>query len=869
MAIADQAASEDAGFSFTVPAASFTDVDVGDSLSLSATLADGSPLPSWLSFNAATQTFSGTPLNDDVGALSIRVTATDTSGASAAQDFTVTVANTNDGPVAAVAIADQAASEDAGFSFTVPAASFTDVDVGDSLSLSATLADGSPLPSWLSFNAATQTFSGTPLNDDVGALSIRVTATDTSGASAAQDFTVTVANTNDGPVAAVAIADQAASEDAGFSFTVPAASFTDVDVGDSLSLSATLADGSPLPSWLSFNAATQTFSGTPLNDDVGALSIRVTATDTSGASAAQDFTVTVANTNDGPVAAVAIADQAASEDAGFSFTVPAASFTDVDVGDSLSLSATLADGSPLPSWLSFNAATQTFSGTPLNDDVGALSIRVTATDTSGASAAQDFTVTVANTNDGPVAAVAIADQAASEDAGFSFTVPAASFTDVDVGDSLSLSATLADGSPLPSWLSFNAATQTFSGTPLNDDVGALSIRVTATDTSGASAAQDFTVTVANTNDGPVAAVAIADQAASEDAGFSFTVPAASFTDVDVGDSLSLSATLADGSPLPSWLSFNAATQTFSGTPLNDDVGALSIRVTATDTSGASAAQDFTVTVANTNDGPVAAVAIADQAASEDAGFSFTVPAASFTDVDVGDSLSLSATLADGSPLPSWLSFNAATQTFSGTPLNDDVGALSIRVTATDTSGASAAQDFTVTVANTNDGPVAAVAIADQAASEDAGFGFTVPAASFTDVDVGDSLSLSATLADGSPLPSWLSFNAATQTFSGTPLNDDVGALSIRVTATDTSGLAPPRISPSPSPTPMTARSPPWPSPIRQPARMRASASPFPPPALPMSMWAIALASRQPWPTAAPCPPGSASMPPPKPSPAPP
>ena len=57
----------------------------------------------------------------------------------------------------------------------------------------------------------------------------------------------------------------------------------------------------------------------------------------------------------------------------------------------------------------------------------------------------------------------------------------------------------------------------------------------------------------------------------------------------------------------------------------------------------------------------------------------------------------SATLADGSPLPAWLSFDPATQTFSGTPLNDDVGALTIRVTATDTSGATATQDFTVTV----------------------------------------------------------------------------------------------------------------------------------------------------------------------------
>ena len=85
--IADQSSNEDAGFSFTVPATSFTDVDVGDSLTLSATLADGSPLPAWLSFDPATRTFSGTPLNGDVGSLAIRVTATDTAGATASQDF--------------------------------------------------------------------------------------------------------------------------------------------------------------------------------------------------------------------------------------------------------------------------------------------------------------------------------------------------------------------------------------------------------------------------------------------------------------------------------------------------------------------------------------------------------------------------------------------------------------------------------------------------------------------------------------------------------------------------------------------------------------------------------------------------------------
>src|SRR6185503_19028862 len=141
---------------------------------------------------------------------------------------------------------------------------------------------------------------------------------------------------------------------------------------------------------------------------------------------------------------------------------------------------------------------------------------------------------------------------------------------------------------------------------------------------GATASQDFTVTVANTNDGPVASAVIADQASTEDAGFSFTVAPNSFSDVDVGDSLTLSATLTDGSALPAWLSFDPATSTFSGTPLNGDVGALQIRVTATDSAGATASQDFTVTVANTNDGPVASAVIADQASTEDAGFSFTV-----------------------------------------------------------------------------------------------------------------------------------------------------------------------------------------------------------------------------------------------------
>jgi hypothetical protein len=65
-----------------------------------------------------------------------------------------------------------------------------------------------------------------------------------------------------------------------------------------------------------------------------------------------------------------------------------------------------------------------------------------------------------------------------------------------------------------------------------------------------------------------------------------------------------------------------------------------------------------------NSPPVAAP-IADQVTNEDEAFNFAVPAGAFVDPDAGDTLIYGATLADGSALPPWLAFDAATQTFSG------------------------------------------------------------------------------------------------------------------------------------------------------------------------------------------------------------
>ena len=1234
-AIANYRFNEDTQFRYTVPLTAFTDEDEGDTLTYSATLADGSALPGWLSFNPVTRYFEGTPTNADVGVSVVHIIVTDSSGATAYQDTILTVLNVNDAPtLGANPIGTQTATEDSLWSYTIADDAFADEDEGDTLTYQVFLITDSGatgLPSWLTFDGATGTFEGTPTNDEVGTLSIHVIASDQAGAAVARDFFLTINNVNDDPTVGSAIADQSATENTLFSFVVPEESFEDIDPNEILTYTATLADGSALPSWLSFDGASRTFEGTPADSDVGSLEVRVTVTDSGSVSVSQDFTLTVSDinnapvvnsdvvvpsshsaligepfsytlpqnvfsdedegdtltltahyvntdgttaamipatstesswlgfdattgalsgtplvganrdvvvrfiatdtssataslditlniindpapvitldstsasanenfesfqnlltlsisdnrdnpsqlvtavlagetgetlderftltdqgsgnfrlvkvtgavfnyedetdgqillriratdldggsttsevitiditdNNDAPTVGTAIGEVIVHEHALFNYVVPQDAFADEDEGETLTYTATLADGSALPAWLSFDGVTRTLSGMPGNDEVGSLEVRITATDSGSLSASQDFTLRIANindapsitpsatsglvyenaeafhlilslgitddhdsisdltftilagttgetedtrfgvsdfggglwglqknagfvlnheaetdgqilvrvratdshgesstsevitlnvrdSNDAPTVGTAIGDQTANEGNLFDFTVPQDAFADEDEGNSFTYSATLADGSALPSWLSFDGASGAFSGTPGATDGGEIEVRVTATDSGSASISQDFTLTVTTINNPPSIGTAIANQVANQDASFSFTVAETAFTDTD---SITYSATLADGSALPAWLSFDGATRTFSGTPSNADSGSIAVRVIATDTTSLTAHQDFTlvvntppsitlggtstsapesvvatqnlltfsvsddrhgasqltttilagetgdtadgrfslvdqgaglmvlrkaanvvldhetegqifvrlsitdldgattisevitINVNDVNEAPTAGTAIADQTTNQDADFSFTVSEDAFADQDEGDTLTYSATLADGSALPSWLSFDGASRTFSGTPLQSDVGSLEVRVTVTDSGSLSASQDFTLTVNNVNDAPTEGTAIADQTANEDAAFSFTFAQDAFADEDEGEILTYSATLADGSALPSWLSFDGATRTFSGTPANEDVGSLEVRVTATDSS-----------------------------------------------------------------------------------
>ena len=61
--------------------------------------------------------------------------------------------------------------------------------------------------------------------------------------------------------------------------------------------------------------------------------------------------------------------------------------------------------------------------------------------------------------------------------------------------------------------------------------------------------------------------------------------------------------------------------------------------------------------------------------------------------------SIGDTLTYTSDASGWLSFDAATRTFSGTPLNADVGTVTVTVTADDGNGGTVSDTFDIVVGN--------------------------------------------------------------------------------------------------------------------------------------------------------------------------
>ncbi|MBU1195729.1 MAG: putative Ig domain-containing protein, partial [Proteobacteria bacterium] len=190
--------------------------------------------------------------------------------------------------------------------------------------------------------------------------------------------------------------------------------------------------------------------------------------------------------------------------------------------------------------------------------------------------------------------------------------------------------------------------------------------------------------------------------------FTYAVPENTIIDPDPWDSITYEIKMEDGSYLPEWLSFDAESLTLSGIPPAEEAGTLQFVLWGTDNYDGVTSLPISLNI-NENQAPVLTTALTDQAVPLQYPFTYSISESAFADPDTGDALSYTATLSDGSDLPSWLNFDPATLTFSGRA--SEIETVGVQVTATDTGGLSVSdvfdfsvsiQDFTINGTNGND-----------------------------------------------------------------------------------------------------------------------------------------------------------------------
>lgn len=196
-------------------------------------------------------------------------------------------------------------------------------------------------------------------------------------------------------------------------------------------------------------------------------------------------------------------------------------------------------------------------------------------------------------------------------------------------------------------------------------------------------------------------VHIADQMILEDHDWNFKLPEAFNSNL-------FTITDLNGDPLPSWIKFNALTQTLSGTPPKDFEGIIGIKVVA-DAAGYLKEATFNLTVEGENDTPVI-LDLSRKAVSENAANSTVVGQLSSTDPDKGDHVTYR--LLDDAGGRFKLNGHVV-QVANGMKLDyEQAQSHSITVQATDRFGASSTKTFKIVVTDVSSETVKGVDTSD-------------------------------------------------------------------------------------------------------------------------------------------------------------
>ncbi|CAN1497043.1 VCBS repeat [Burkholderiaceae bacterium] len=655
--------------------------------------------------------------NTTVQALAASATLTDTFTVTAADGtakvVTVTITGANDAPVVAAAIPDQIAVLGTPFSYTLPAGTFSDPD--GTLTYTVTRGDGTALPTWVTFNAATRTFSGTPT--DTIDFNIKVTASDGT-ASISDAFLVGIA-----PVASSAAITSSTGIQNNFlnegdtvtatvnfgekvyitgtpqitlnlGGTLVQADYVSGSGTNAIAFSYTILAGQTDANGISINANSLNLNGGTLKDAVGNNATQNFALVADNISYKVDTSapVAVADVNSGTEDITTLTGSVATND-----TSKDGSETYAMVGSAMGTKGNLV--------LNTNGS-YTYTRTTSADEILANldeTFTYSVTDAAGNTTQSTLKITLTPVNDAAVisgnvaGAVTEAGGVANAIAGAPTATGTLTSTDVD-GAPNSFIAALAGSATAGGYGTYAmtaAGVWTYTLNNANTTVQALAAGATLNDTFTVNAADGtpkvVTVTITGANDAAVIA-GTSTGAITEDAPTNTASGTLTVTDVDAGQA----AFQTPASLVGTYGTYTLDTTTGAwGYTLDNtkaSVQALAAGQQVTDTlvvksQDGTDTKNVVVTVTGVNDAPIVANLIADTAGLEGTALSYTLPANAFTDVD-NPTLSYTFAVVDanGTALatqPTWLSFNAATSTFSGTPPAGAAGTVFVKVTASD------------------------------------------------------------------------------------------------------------------------------------------------------------------------------------------
>lgn len=466
-------------------------------------------------------------------------------------------------------------------------------------------------------------------------------------------------------------------------------------------------------------------------------------------------------------------------------SIPDGLITDVDEKDkSLTWSV---DGAPQGWTIEMVNGKPVIKGDVSADFRGA-TITLKATDSAGASASVEIYISaegVENTPpvwDADTAAAVSNSYSAGKDIG---SIDLSKHCSDNEGQKITYSV---DENTLPPGLSFKDGV--LSGKVTTK--GAYSFTVTATDASGKTA--DFTFNVQVTNEAPVfggkdtswTVSANKDNAFEHDFSSEFTDKEVS---VDKTQELSLTVEFTEPKLDKESYKFQNGKLTLNGV----QPGTYHFTITADDGFGGTLAQEFTVRVENSQP-KFTGNADLGSVTTDDTNIALDVKG-QFTDTDKDQKLTLEVSKEDQAKLNDLgLTFDAATGTvkaLDGSPTK--AGTVEFTVSVTDGFSDPVTQKFTVEVRENQQPsldpgwvPGENATVQGNTVNVTIKTPFTADISdAFKDPDAADAGNVTIEVKDADSLPSWLHYDAATKTFSGTP--ETLGAVSVTVVVSDGHG----------------------------------------------------------------------------------